>query len=30
MTVMHILTPHLNFDHAGRNAFYSAVEYEGP
>ncbi len=29
-TVMNILTPHLNFNHAGQNAFYSVVEYAGP
>ncbi|MBI3031818.1 MAG: DUF1326 domain-containing protein [Candidatus Rokubacteria bacterium] len=29
-TVMNILTPHLNFNHAGKNAFYSVVEYSGP
>ena len=29
-TVMNILTPHLNFNHAGQNAFYSVVEYSGP
>jgi len=29
-TIMHILTPHLNFNHAGQNAFYSVVEYAGP
>jgi hypothetical protein len=28
--VMKILSPNLNFDHAGRNAFYSVVEYQGP
>jgi hypothetical protein len=28
--VMRILSPNLNFDHAGRNAFYSVVEYQGP
>jgi hypothetical protein len=28
--VMKIVSPHLNFDHAGRNAFYSVVEYSGP
>jgi hypothetical protein len=29
-TVMNIVTPHLNFNHAGQNAFYSVVEYAGP
>ena len=29
-TVMHILTSHLNFNHAGKNAFYSVVEFAGP
>lgn len=29
-SVMNILTPHLNFNHAGQNAFYSVVEYAGP
>jgi len=28
--IMHITTPNLNFDHAGKNAFYSVVEYKGP
>jgi hypothetical protein len=28
--VMKILSPNMNFDHAGRNAFYSVVEYQGP
>lgn len=28
--VMHILTPNFNFDDAGKNAFYSVVEYKGP
>ncbi len=28
--IMNILTPHLNFNHAGKNAFYSVVEYSGP
>lgn len=27
---MRIITPNLNFDHGGRNAFYAVVEYEGP
>jgi hypothetical protein len=27
---MHITTPNLNFDHTGKNAFYSVVEYKGP
>jgi hypothetical protein len=29
-TIMKILEPHLSFDHAGRNAFYSVVEFRGP
>lgn len=29
-TVMSILSPHINFNHAGRNAFYSIVEFAGP
>ncbi len=29
-TVMQILTPNSNFNHAGQNAFYSVVEYAGP
>jgi hypothetical protein len=28
--VMKILTANLNFDHSGRNSFYSVVEYQGP
>jgi len=28
--VMKILTPNLNFDHSGKNAFYSVVEFRGP
>lgn len=28
--VMKILTPNLNFDHSGKNAFYSVVEFSGP
>ena len=28
--VMRILTPNLNFDHSGKNAFYAAVEFKGP
>jgi hypothetical protein len=28
--VMRILTPNLNFDHSGKNAFYSIVEFNGP
>ena len=27
--VMKILSPHFNFDHSGRNAFYSVVEFQG-
>jgi hypothetical protein len=28
--LMKITTPNLNFDHSGRNAFYSVVEHRGP
>lgn len=28
--VMHILTPNLNFDDSGKNAFFSQVEFKGP
>ncbi|MGH7917873.1 MAG: DUF1326 domain-containing protein, partial [Candidatus Binataceae bacterium] len=28
--VMKMMTPTLSFDHTGRNAFYSVVEYAGP
>ena len=28
--VMRILSPNLNFEHGGRNAFYTTVSYEGP
>lgn len=28
--VMRILTPNLNFDDSGKNAFYSVVEHKGP
>lgn len=28
--VMHILTPNLNFDDSGKNAFYSVVDFKGP
>ena len=28
--VMKILTPSLNFDDSGKNAFYSVVEFKGP
>jgi hypothetical protein len=28
--VMKILTPNLNFDDSGKNAFYSVVEFKGP
>jgi hypothetical protein len=28
--VMKVLTPNLNFDHSGKNAFYSVVEFTGP
>ena len=27
--VMRILTPNLNFDHSGKNAFYATVEFKG-
>jgi hypothetical protein len=29
-TLMRIATPNLNFDHSGRNAFYTVVEHHGP
>ena len=29
-TLMKIATPNLNFDHSGRNAFYTVVEHHGP
>jgi hypothetical protein len=28
--VMRILSPNLNFDHAGRNAFFTVIDYQGP
>jgi hypothetical protein len=28
--MMRITTPNLNFNDAGKNAFYSVVEYKGP
>ena len=28
--MMRIITPNLNFDHSGQNAFYSTVEHKGP
>lgn len=28
--IMRIMTPNLNFDDSGKNAFYSVVEYKGP
>jgi hypothetical protein len=28
--IMSISTPNLNFDHSGKNAFYSVVEFRGP
>ena len=28
--IMRITTPGLNFDHSGKNAFYSEVEFRGP
>jgi hypothetical protein len=28
--VMKITTPNLNFDHSGRNAFWTSVEFHGP
>lgn len=28
--VMRILSPNLNFDHAGRNAFFAVIDYQGP
>lgn len=29
-TLMKIATPNLNFDHSGRNAFYTIVDHQGP
>jgi hypothetical protein len=28
--IMRISTPHLNFDHSGKNSLYSVIEYKGP
>ena len=28
--LMKITTPNLNFDHSGRNAFFTVVEHHGP
>ena len=28
--VIRITTPHLNYDHSGKNALYSVIEYKGP
>lgn len=28
--IMRITSPGINFDHSGKNAFYSVVEYKGP
>ncbi len=28
--LMHITTPSLNFDHSGKNACYSNIEFKGP
>jgi hypothetical protein len=28
--IMRITYPQMNFDHSGKNAFYSVVEYKGP
>jgi hypothetical protein len=28
--IMKIMTPSLNFDDSGKNAFYSVVEHKGP
>ncbi len=28
--LMRILTPNMNFDHSGQNAFFAQVEYRGP
>jgi hypothetical protein len=28
--IMHISTAFLNFDHSGKNAFYSVVDFKGP
>jgi hypothetical protein len=27
--IMRITSPGINFDHSGKNAFYSVVEYKG-
>lgn len=29
-TLMHITTPNLNFDHSGKNAYCSVVDFKGP
>jgi hypothetical protein len=28
--IMRITSPELNYDHSGKNAFYSVVEFKGP
>ena len=28
--LMRILTPNMNFDYSGQNAFFAQVEYRGP
>jgi hypothetical protein len=28
--IMRIYTPSLNFDHSGKNAFYTVVDFKGP
>jgi hypothetical protein len=28
--IMKILTPNLNFDDSGKNAFYAVVQHKGP
>jgi hypothetical protein len=28
--IMRISTPSLNFDHSGKNTFYSVVDFKGP
>jgi hypothetical protein len=28
--IMRITSPNLNFDHSGKNAYYSVVDFKGP
>jgi hypothetical protein len=28
--IIRVLTPNLNFDYSGKNAFYSVLEFKGP